>query len=73
VPYNFSNKVIISICVHYFDNEAFVTKSSYILSRNTLTKFPNILMAHPVYVTVNARILVKPRIYALNLGFTKHC
>jgi hypothetical protein len=24
-----SNKVIISICVHYFDNEAFVTKSSY--------------------------------------------
>jgi hypothetical protein len=24
-----SNKIIISICVHYFDNEAFVTKSSY--------------------------------------------
>jgi hypothetical protein len=24
-----SNKVIISICVHYFDNEAFVTESSY--------------------------------------------
>jgi hypothetical protein len=27
-----SNKVIISICVHYFDNEAFVTKSSSVLT-----------------------------------------